>query len=123
MDLQTSIKVCCTKKYADFKGRASRSEYWWFQLFYLIVLFVAIIFDGMYLDNSQSMGPVELISTLILLLPAISVTARRLHDVGRSGWWMLVAITVIGLIPLFIWYVSVGTKSKNKYGPSIKLRR
>tara|TARA_B100000029_G_C17181830_1_gene817263 strand:- start:170 stop:541 length:372 start_codon:yes stop_codon:yes gene_type:complete len=123
MDLQNSIKTCCVKKYANFNGRASRSEFWWFQLFYIIVIFVAVIFDSMYVDNSQAMGPVELISTLILLLPAISVTARRLHDVGRSGWWMLVAITVIGLIPLFIWYVSVGTKSKNKYGPSIKLRR
>ena len=123
MDLQTSIKVCCTKKYADFKGRASRSEYWWFQLFYLIVLFVAIIFDGMYLDNSQSMGPVELICTLLLILPALAVWARRLHDVGRSGWWMLVSITIIGIVPLIVWAVSVGTKTKNKYGPPIKLSR
>ena len=123
MDLQTSIKVCCTKKYADFKGRASRSEYWWFQLFYMIVSFVAIIFDGMYLDNSQSMGPVELISTLLLLLPALAVFARRLHDVGRSGWWMLVSFTIIGIIPLVVWAVSVGTKTKNQYGPPIKLSK
>tara|TARA_B100000945_G_C20138009_1_gene482617 strand:- start:151 stop:522 length:372 start_codon:yes stop_codon:yes gene_type:complete len=123
MDLQTSIKVCCTKKYADFKGRASRSEYWWFQLFYVIVSFVAIIFDGMYLDNSQSMGPVELISTLLLLLPALAVFARRLHDVGRSGWWMLVSFTIIGIIPLVVWAVSVGTKTKNQYGPPIKLSK
>ena len=123
MDLQSSIKTCIAKKYADFNGRASRSEYWWFQLFYIIVTFVAVMFDAMYIDNAQTMGPVELIATLGLLLPALSVTARRLHDVGRSGWWMLIFITVIGLIPLIIWYVSVGTKSKNKYGKPIKLRR
>ena len=123
MDLQNSIKTCIAKKYADFNGRASRSEYWWFQLFYIIVTFVAVMFDAMYIDNAQTMGPVELIATLALLLPALSVTARRLHDVGRSGWWMLIFITVIGLIPLIVWYVSAGTKSKNKYGKPIKLRR
>ena len=123
MDLQNSIKTCIAKKYADFNGRASRSEYWWFQLFYIIVAFVAVIFDSMYIDNSQTMGPLELVTTLALLLPALAVTARRLHDVGRSGWWMLIFITVIGMIPLLIWYISVGTKSKNKYGPPIKLKR
>ena len=89
----------------------------------MIVSFVAIIFDGMYLDNSQSMGPVELISTLLLLLPALAVFARRLHDVGRSGWWMLVSFTIIGIIPLVVWAVSVGTKTKNQYGPPIKLSK
>ena len=122
MDMQKSIKICF-KKYANFNGRASRSEYWWFQLFYIIVAFVAVIFDAMYIDNSQTMGPLELVTTLALLLPALAVTARRLHDVGRSGWWMLIFITVIGMIPLLIWYISVGTKSKNKYGPPIKLKR
>ena len=122
MDMQKSIKTCFSK-YANFNGRASRSEYWWFQLFYLIVAFVAVIFDAMYIDNSQTMGPLELVTTLALLLPALAVTARRLHDVGRSGWWMLIFITVIGMIPLLIWYISVGTRSKNKYGPPIKLKR
>ena len=122
MDMQKSIKICF-KKYANFNGRASRSEYWWFQLFYIIVAFVAVIFDSMYIDNSQTMGPLELVTTLALLLPAVAVTARRLHDVGRSGWWMLIFITVIGMIPLLIWYISVGTRSKNKYGPPIKLKR
>jgi len=122
MDIQSSIKTCF-KKYADFNGRASRSEYWWFQLFYIMVIIVAAIFDSFYIDNRQAMGPVELVSTLILLIPAFSVWARRLHDVGKSGWWMLISLTIIGMIPLFIWNVSIGTKSKNKYGPPIKLKR
>ena len=108
MDMQSSIKICF-KKFADFSGRASRSEFWWFQLFYIIVIIVAAIFDSFYVDNSQNMGPVELLSYLILLLPSLAVTARRLHDVDKSGWWMLIALTLIGLIPLFVWYVSVGT--------------
>ena len=60
---------------------------------------------------------------LILLLPSLAVTARRLHDVDKSGWWMLIALTLIGLIPLFVWYVSVGTKKKNKFGPPLKLKK
>ena len=111
MDLQTSIKTCF-KKFAEFNGRASRSEFWWFTLFYLIVVIVAAIFDSFFVDNSQNMGPVEIVSTLILLIPSIAVTARRLHDVDKSGWWMLIAFTIIGLIPLIVWYVSIGTNKK-----------
>jgi|TARA_A100001037_G_C14716425_1_gene442725 uncharacterized membrane protein YhaH (DUF805 family) len=122
MDMQSSIKICF-KKFADFSGRASRSEFWWFHLFYIIVIIVAAIFDSFYVDNSQNMGPVELVSYLILLLPSLAVTARRLHDVDKSGWWMLIALTLIGLIPLFVWYVSVGTKKKNKFGPPLKLKK
>ena len=122
MDLQTSIKTCF-KKFANFDGRASRSEYWWFQLFYIVIIIVAAIFDSFYVDNSQTMGPVELVSTLVLFIPALSVGVRRLHDVGRSGWWWLASITIIGLIPLLIWTVSIGTKNKNRFGPAIKLKR
>ena len=66
MDFQTSIKICFNK-YAVFSGRASRSEFWWFALFCLIVVIVAAIFDSFYVDNSENMGPVELVSNLILL--------------------------------------------------------
>ena len=122
MDLQTSIKTCF-KKFANFDGRASRSEYWWFQLFYIVIIIVAALFDSFYVDNSQTMGPVELVSTLVLFIPASSVGVRRHHDVGRSGWWWLASITIIGLIPLLIWTVSIGTKNKNRFGPAIKLKR
>ena len=122
MDLQTSIRTCF-KKFAEFNGRASRSEFWWFTLFYLIVVIVAAIFDSFFVDNSQNMGPVEIVSTLILLIPSIAVTARRLHDVDKSGWWMLIAFTIIGLIPLIVWYVSIGSNKKNRLGPPIKLKR
>ena len=122
MDLQTSIKTCF-KKFSEFNGRASRSEFWWFTLFYFIVVIVAAIFDSFFVDNSQNMGPVEIVSTLILLIPSIAVTARRLHDVDKSGWWMLIAFTIIGLIPLIVWYVSIGSNKKNRFGPPIKFKR
>ena len=122
MDIQQSIKTCF-KKFATFDGRASRSEYWWFQFFYILVVIVAVILDGVLVGgNLETAGALEIVSQLVLLLPALAVTARRLHDVNRSGWWMLVGITIVGLIPLFIWWLAPGTNKKNKYGNPIKLK-
>ena len=122
MDIQQSIKTCF-KKFATFDGRASRSEYWWFSFFYILVVIVAVFLDGVLVGgNLESAGALEIVSQLILLLPALAVTARRLHDVDRSGWWMLVGITIVGLIPLFIWWLAPGTNKKNKYGNPIKIK-
>ena len=122
MDIQQSVKTCF-KKFATFDGRASRSEYWWFQFFYILVVIVAVILDGVLVGgNLETAGALEIVSQLILLLPALAVTARRLHDVDKSGWWMLVGITIVGLIPLFIWWLAPGTNKKNKYGNPIKLK-
>ena len=112
MDIQKSIKTCLTK-FATFDGRASRSEYWWFQLFYVIVVIIAVILDGVLVGgNLEAAGALEIVSQLILILPSLAVTARRLHDVDRSGWWMLVGITIVGLIPLIIWFLAPGTAKK-----------
>jgi len=82
----------CFKKYADFKGRASKSEFWWWTLFVILATIAA-----------QVMGdiPAALVS-LGTLLPYLAVTSRRLHDIDRSGWWQL-----IGLIPLIGWAVMI----------------
>ncbi len=85
----------CLSKYVTFSGRATRSEFWWFFLFQ-IVLAVASSWLG------------DLLSSLIglaVLLPAIAVGTRRLHDIGRSGWWQLISLTVIGLFVLIYWWV------------------
>ena len=107
MDLQTSIKVCCTKKYADFKGRASRSEYWWFQLFYPIAAIFGHILDAYFLglDITIDRDPAffETIFTLGLIIPSIAVGARRLHDINKSGWNLLWYFTCIGIFPLIYW--------------------
>ena len=101
----------CMGKYVDFNGRASRPEYWWFYLFTILLSWGSLI-----VDNS---GIVSGIVNLALLLPALSVAARRLHDTNRSGWWMLIAFTIIGLIPLIVWLASKGSGQSNEYGSPV----
>ena len=123
MDFQTSIKTCF-KKYADFSGRASRSEFWWFELFLWIAMIVAAIIDTMMLGYSfEDYGPIYIIYTVVTFLPAIAVGARRLHDINRSGWWQLIAIPVIGIILLIIWWATVGENKKNNHGNPIELKK
>ena len=123
MDFQTSIKTCF-KKYADFSGRAPRSEFWWFELFLWIAMIVAAIIDTMMLGYSfEDYGPIYIIYCVVTFLPAIAVGARRLHDINRSGWWQLIVLTVIGIILLIIWWATVGENKKNIHGLPIKLKR
>ena len=123
MDFQTSIKTCF-KKYADFSGRASRSEFWWFELFLLIGAIVTVVIDIMMLGYTfEDKGPINIIFAVVTFLPTIAVGARRLHDINRSGWWQLIALTVIGIILLIIWWATVGENKKNNHGNPIKLKR
>ena len=85
----------CFAKYATFSGRASRAEFWWFFLFQILVSIVASMLGDV----------VAGLVSLALLLPALAVGARRLHDIGRSGWWQLIMLTVIGLLLLIYWWV------------------
>ena len=122
MDFQTSVKTCF-KKYADFSGRALRSEFWWFVLFSILGGIVTTIIDVMILGYSiESYGPVNIIFSVVLILPGIAVTARRLHDVNRSGWWQLIYFTIIGILLILVWNITEGEKKKNIYGPPIKIK-
>jgi len=124
MNIQTSIKTCFNK-YAAFSGRASRSEYWFFVLFGFLGAIVAIIIDVMILgyNMENEYTPINSIFSLVLIIPTAAVACRRLHDVNKSGWWQLIGITIIGLIPLMIWFCSEGTKKDNSHGKPIKLRK
>lgn len=84
----------CFSKYATFTGRASRPEFWWFFLFQILVSIVASMLGDV----------VAGLVSLALLLPALAVGARRLHDIGKSGWWQLIMLTVIGLLLLIYWW-------------------
>ena len=107
----------CFRKYVNCNGRASRSEYWWFQLFLNVTLWPASFVDTNFFDTPvQQAGPFWLILALAILLPSICVSIRRLHDVNKSGWWILIAFTCVGLIPLLIWFISKGSDSPNDYG-------
>jgi uncharacterized membrane protein YhaH (DUF805 family) len=123
MNFQTSIKTCFNK-YAVFSGRASRSEYWFFVLFGILGGIISAIIDTMILGYSAEVnGPINLIFSVALILPSISVAARRLHDLDKSGWWQLLWITIIGGILIIIWHATEGTKKNNSYGKAIKLKR
>ena len=123
MNFQTSVKTCFSK-YATFSGRASRSEYWFFYLFTIIASIVTWIIDTMLLGySSEDTGAISLIFQIIIILPSIAVGARRLHDIGKSGWWQLLILTFIGIILLIVWFATIGSSKKNNYGSAIKLKK
>ena len=107
------------EKYADFTGRARRMEYWCFYLVNIIVIFTLGIIDVLVGAYSQSMG-VGLLSSLYslgVLIPGFAVLVRRLHDTGRSGWWVLIGvIPVLGVLVLLVFTVLDSDVGTNAYG-------
>ncbi len=108
-------------KYATFSGRARRREYWWWYLYVTLVFIVASVIDraaGLtYGDLSYGGGWITSIAGLALLLPGLAVGVRRLHDTGRSGWWLLIALVpVVGAVVLFVFFV-LDSEYDNQYGP------
>jgi uncharacterized membrane protein YhaH (DUF805 family) len=95
----------CFAKYATFSGRASRPEFWWFFLFQILVSIVASMISEM----------LSGLASLALVLPSLAVGARRLHDIGKSGWWQLIMLTVIGLLVLIYWWVQPTAEGSNEY--------
>ncbi|MFG1401925.1 DUF805 domain-containing protein [Xanthobacter sediminis] len=141
MDFITAVKTCLSK-YAVFQGRASRSEFWWFELFLLLValavpFIVALLFGGVMTEHMSAeamgetghgwgmmwgvggaAGAIPHLVNLALFLPALGVTVRRLHDVGRSGWWvLLMAVPLIGFLVLLFWFVQPSEPRANAHGP------
>ncbi|SPF75173.1 Inner membrane protein YhaH [Aliiroseovarius pelagivivens] len=95
-----SAITSCLRKYAVFKGRASRAEYWWFYLFFTLTGFVGTVLDDHFFDlHPDDVGPLNGFASLALLLPAIAAHVRRFHDISRSGWWVLALyLAILGLI-------------------------
>lgn len=109
----------CFNKYAHFRGRARRPELWYFVLFNFLVSIGLNIVDGMIFGFGSDVSLFGGLYSLAVLVPSLAVGARRLHDIGRSGWWLLVAlIPLIGWIILIIWYASRGDDQDNEYGPA-----
>ena len=105
------------QKYCDFNGRARRSEYWWFALAYSILSSVLSALS----QNSTIFMILNLIVALGLLLPSLGVSVRRLHDIGKSGWYLLFAlIPVVGAIIVIIWHCKDSQPGENQYGPNPK---
>ncbi|MDA8051774.1 MAG: DUF805 domain-containing protein [Rhodospirillales bacterium] len=106
----------CFRKYAVFGGRASRAEFWWFVLFSLLS-YLAVAIVGGILAGLRGRQLLSLLWWLVLFLPYISVEVRRLHDIGRSGWWWwLGLVPLIGGIVLLVWACTAGTPGPNRFG-------
>ncbi|MCM1152702.1 MAG: DUF805 domain-containing protein [Muribaculum sp.] len=108
-----AVKRALSVNYCNFNGRSSRSEYWWFCLF----SFILGIIIGLIFRNHEAGSIVSGIISLAFLLPGLGISIRRLHDTGRSGWWILLAlIPVIGSVILIVWYCQPSQPTANQYG-------
>ncbi|MFE0579254.1 MULTISPECIES: DUF805 domain-containing protein [unclassified Streptomyces] len=106
------------KKYADFSGRARRQEYWMFFLFQLAALIIVSILDAV-LGTSPWLYMLYALGTL---LPNLGVTVRRLHDTGKSGWWVLISfVPLVGFIWLIVLLATAGQQQPNEYGQDPKV--
>ena len=114
----TEAIASCFKQYANFNGRARRSEYWFFTLFNLCVSAVVMVVQN---AISSTLGSILSLATLALVVPGIAVAVRRLHDIGKSGWYYLFClIPLVGGIILIIWYCQDSMPGDNMYGPNPK---
>lgn len=137
------------RRYAQFGGRARRSEYWWFSILAVMLTIIAAMVDRAIGSNPDT-GPIGIIIAFGLAIPTLAVTIRRLHDIGRSGWWeggiMLVSILVLALqtfemgfnlpastpttvlgiawvgyaVLMLVWLFTPGTTGSNRFGPDPK---
>jgi uncharacterized membrane protein YhaH (DUF805 family) len=99
-----AIKICFSK-YADFNGRASRPEYWWFVLFSFIVSIL-----------TMALPFVSLIAALALFLPSLAAAVRRLHDIDKSGWWLLLVLVPLAGLVIIYFLCQRGTQGQNRFG-------
>ena len=110
-DIIAIVKSVILKNYCNFKGRATRAEFWWFYLFSLVL--------GIICSVLGKFGTIlSYIISLALLLPNLGLGVRRLHDINKSGWFMLLSlIPIVGWIILIVWWAKQGDPTENQYGP------
>jgi uncharacterized membrane protein YhaH (DUF805 family) len=121
-----SVKSVLMNNYANFNGRASRSEYWWFALATFIAGFCFSLVDGVMLVVMDvpldsilwTLSPITTLLRLAIFIPSLAVAVRRMHDLGKSGWWILIiAIPCVGIILYIVWLATDGEPHDNAYGP------
>jgi len=117
-----------TKQYFAFDGRTARREFWYYVLAYVVIYIVVSFIEGIFWGGAAYVPhygyyyyfnprPLTGLLTLALLLPSLGIAARRLHDIDRSAWWLLIGlIPVIGWLVLLYWYVQPGTTGTNQFG-------
>jgi uncharacterized membrane protein YhaH (DUF805 family) len=108
--------------YVNFSGRAARSEYWYWTLFFILVAIAAALID-LALFPQVAISPINTIAELALLLPTVAVSVRRLHDLDFTGWWFLLVLTILGGFVLLGWFCLRGRRDRatdggpNRFGP------
>jgi len=113
MGFGDAVKTCFSK-YAEFKGRASRPEYWWFFLSYIIVYVALAIVAA----AARGLSFLLWIAIVAYIIPLIAAAVRRLHDTGKSGWWYFIGlIPLVGFIILIVMLAAEGQPGPNEYGP------
>lgn len=112
------------RNYANFSGRARRMEYWMFVLFNVIFAIILMVLDnvlGINYDSEILYGPLYTIYALAIIIPSLAVLVRRLHDIGKSGWWFFISlIPLVGAIWLFVLIVTDSQPGENQWGPNPK---
>ena len=122
MSFTDAVQNVLMNNFANWDGRASRSEYWWFILFYVIVGAIAeaidrIVFGSDATDPAAIQMSISLIAGLALFFPTLCVTVRRLHDLGKSGWWLfIILIPLLGVIVFLVFMATEGEQLSNQYG-------
>lgn len=113
------VYLGCFKNYANFNGRADRTEYWTFTLMNALIIFVlyvaAMVFSGGEGTGTLIMLLVLVIFELAIAIPSIAVTVRRLHDIDKSGWWYFIALVPFGSIVLLVFMCTAGSYAPNRY--------
>ncbi len=131
MGFAEAVNSVLKENYSNFDGRARRSEYWYFALFTFLINMVLSTLSGIFTGLSGSgdgmnigviiIGVIALVVGIGLLLPSLAVNVRRLHDIGKSGWWLLIGfIPFVGGIVLFIFSLMDSQPGENMYGPNPK---
>lgn len=110
------------KKYCVFQGRARRKEYWMFTLFNVLIYIALMIIEGILgIGGEGGLGILTILYSLMVLLPSLGVSVRRLHDTGRSGWWLLISLVpLIGGIVLLVFLILDSQPGANQYGSNPK---
>ena len=121
MSFTDAVKVCLTQKFSETSGRATRAEFWWFQLYVVLSPF-GIMFLGALLADMIHSGAIAVvfqivscIISIVNIIPNLHVLVRRLHDIGKSGWWLFLIPIPIGVLILWI-FCCLPSTNDNKYG-------
>lgn len=106
-------------RWSDFQGRSTRREFWMYTLVLVLLSLLMGILDIVLLGEEAAMTQLLTLSnalSLFTFIPSLSVSVRRLHDIGKSGWWLLISLTIIGLVVIIYWSCVASDNGENQYG-------